>query len=149
MAGKNRESIFENREIIEQYFEPELKALMEELDKSKEYSKTIDDEIKKLSFPSLGSNKGSQHYLIEHITNAVQLQTQRQGIWRDVVSIKAKILDYSIKLADEDRETGKDGEYLKALSELIEMRKSDNKKEEKVEQDESELDSQIDKALEK
>ena len=69
------------------YFKEDLEAINEELETSKKYSQIIDKEIEALSKPGLNS-KGSQHYLIEHITNAVQLQTQRGGLREDKVNIK-------------------------------------------------------------
>lgn len=75
MAGKkDAASINENIEKYKEYFKDDLEAINEELTKSKHYSEIIDKEIEMLSESnSFGTNKGTQHYLIEHIANAVQL----------------------------------------------------------------------------
>lgn len=118
MAKKDKASLNENINHYENYFAEDLTAIEEELQKSKHYSEIIDKEIEKLSAPSLGANKGSQHYLIEHITNAVQLQTQRQGLRRDRFAIKKAIVDYAAKFAD-DNEVGSSEEISAAIERLI------------------------------
>lgn len=129
---------------IEKYFEEDLNAIEEELSKSKDYSKIIDEEIQKLMGPSLGTNKGVQHYLIEHITNAVQLQTQRQGLRKDRVAIKKAILDYSSKLANKEEEGGSDKDVAELLKTLIE---NDKKQVNITPTDSKALDSLIDKKI--
>lgn len=122
--GKNLKSIESARKEFEAYFKDDLDAIEEELKKSKEYSEIIDSEIDKLSAPSLGSNKGTQHYLIEHITNAVQLQTQRQGLRKDRFTIKKAIMDYASKFTEENG--GKEGEIMDLLNKLIDKDKTSN-----------------------
>lgn len=147
MAQKNKESLEKNIEFYKNYFKEELNAIEEELKKSKEYSKIIDDEIKKLSGPSLGANKGAQHYLIEHITNAVSLQTQRQGLRRDNFTIKKAIIDYAAKFAEENAVEG-DNKVAELLTELLERDKEkDKQKVETVEVDNFDLDAEIDRQL--
>ena len=144
MANKNKNSINENMEVYTEYFKEDLDALDEELDKSIGYSKIIDDEINKLTAPSLGMNKGGQHYLIEHITNAVQLQTQRQALRRDKVNIKKAILEYAQKFANEEADNSNASEnYMNEVAKLIEQQKSIKK--EVV--DDSSLDEEIEKSL--
>lgn len=147
MAKKNEESVKENLTFYEDYFKEELQAIEEELLKSKEYSKIIDAEINKLSGPSLGSNKGAQHYLIEHITNAVQLQTQRQGLRRDKFNIKKAIIDYAAKFADTEESSGA-GEILSKIDELIKHDKETAKQQLQVSSaSDIDLDAEIDKTL--
>ena len=67
--------------------------------------KKIDREIDK--FDGLVGAKGAQHYLIEHIKNAIALQSQRQSIPKDKFSIKKSLLDYSIKSDNADSESSK------------------------------------------
>lgn len=146
--GKNLKSIETARAEFEKYFEDDLAAIEEELKKSKEYSKIIDDEIDKLSAPSLGSNKGAQHYLIEHITNAVQLQTQRQGLRKDRFAIKKAIMDYAAKFTDEGKD--KDNEVLDLLTKILDQDKKDSKENYTVQNNsinELEIDSEIDSIL--
>ena len=146
-AQKNKDSLNQNIEFYKDYFKEELDAIEEELKKSKEYSAIIDAEIKKLSGPSLGANKGAQHYLIEHITNAVSLQTQRQGLRRDNFAIKKAIIDYAAKFAEENA-TGDENAIINKINELIEMDKGNKKKDiASSQQDQEDLDAAIDAAL--
>ena len=147
MAQKNQQSIDTNIEKYNEYFKEDLLAIEEELKKSKEYSEIIDSEITKLSGPALGANKGAQRYLIEHITNAVQLQTQRQGLRRDRFAIKKAIIDYAAKFAEENA-TGDENAIINKINELIEMDKGNKKKDiASSQQDQEDLDAAIDAAL--
>lgn len=147
-AQKNQESMDKNIKFYEDYFKEESDAIDEELAKSKEYSAIIDAEIKKLSGPSLGANKGAQHYLIEHITNAVSLQTQRQGLRRDKFAIKKAIIDYAAKFAEETTNEG-DNKVAELLTELLERdKKEDKQKKENISiVDTIDLDAEIDRQL--
>ena len=132
-----------NVELYRAYFKEDLDAIEEELAKSKEYSKIIDTEITALSAPGLAT-KGSQHYLIEHITNAVELQTQRQGLRKDRVAIKKLIMDYANR--KEDRESGEgDAENLNdVMNKLLAL---SSKPDMTVKESQEDIDSDIDKAL--
>ena len=132
-----------NVELYRAYFKEDLDAIEEELEKSKEYSKIIDKEITALSAPGLAT-KGSQHYLIEHITNAVELQTQRQGLRKDRVAIKKLIMDYANR--KEDRESGEgDAENLNdVMNKLLAL---SSKPDMTVKESPEDIDSDIDKAL--
>ena len=132
-----------NVELYRAYFKEDLDAIEEELAKSKEYSKIIDTEINALSAPGLAT-KGSQHYLIEHITNAVELQTQRQGLRKDRVAIKKLIMDYANR--KEDRESGEgDAENLNdVMNKLLAL---SSKPDMTVKESQEDIDSDIDKAL--
>lgn len=147
-SQKNQESMDKNIAFYESYFKEESDAIDEELAKSKEYSAIIDAEIKKLSGPSLGANKGAQHYLIEHITNAVSLQTQRQGLRRDKFAIKKAIIDYAAKFAEETTSEG-ENKVAELITELIERDKKNAK--EKLETvsyiETIDLDAEIDRQL--
>ena len=132
-----------NVELYRAYFKEDLDAIEEELAKSKEYSKIIDTEIPALSAPGLAT-KGSQHYLIEHITNAVELQTQRQGLRKDRVAIKKLIMDYANR--KEDRESGEgDADNLNdVMNKLLAL---SSKRDMTVKESQEDIDSDIDKAL--
>lgn len=145
MAQKNKDSIETNVEKYTDYFREDLDAIEEELKKSKEYSDIIDREISQLTKPTLGMNKGGQHYLIEHITNAVQLQTQRQGLRKDRFNIKKTIMDYAAKFADENASSD-EGDLIAKVNELLDRDKKN--KDEKIENALENLDDEIDKALE-
>lgn len=115
-------------EEFEQYFKDDLAAIDEELAKSKQYSAMIDEEIEKIhsaSIASGGTLKGSQHYLIEHIKNAVALQTQRQSLRKDKFTIRKTILDYDNK--NSKNSEGESVNIQAEISKLIaESKKSEN-----------------------
>lgn len=145
--SKKLDGIKGNREVFEEYFKEDLDAIEEELTQSKKYSTIIDDEINKLSAPSLGVNKGSQHYLIEHINNAVALQTQRQGLRKDRFAIKKAIMDYAAKFADKDDSNSTD-DISELLSKILERdKKVYSTKKLEISQDETDLDESIDDIL--
>jgi phage terminase large subunit-like protein len=91
MARKDKENIRE----YEEYFAGILAELEKEFAKTEIYSKTTDEEIKK--FEGAIGSKGGQHYLVEHIKNAINLQAQRQSIIKDKFAIKKAVLDYAMK----------------------------------------------------
>lgn len=127
-------------EAYEEYFKEDLDAIEEELEKSKQYSAIIDKEINKLSEPGL-TNKGGQHYLIEHIQNAVQLQTQRQGLRKDRFNIKKTIMDYAKRDNSGDENSTK--ELLESINKLIKS----NDSLVQVEVKDENVDDEIDKIL--
>ena len=118
--------IMKTLEDFEQYFASDLAAIDEELEKSKEYSKMIDDELNKIKQAieaSGGYMKGSQHYLIEHIKNAVALQTQRQSLRKDKFTIRKAIIDYANKNESEKSETF---DIQSAINELLASTKNNS-----------------------
>ena len=145
MGKKNKNSLTENTSKFEEYFKEDLDAIEEELNKSKEYSQIIDSEIRKLSAPALGTNKGSTRYLIDIIENAVALQTQRQGLRKDRVAIKKSIMDYAMKFADDENDNADNAnEIMDALNKLLESDKSSTSKKPL---DNKNLDDEIDNIL--
>ena len=145
MGKKNKNSLTENTSKFEEYFKEDLDAIEEELNKSKEYSQIIDSEIRKLSAPALGNNKGSTRYLIDIIENAVALQTQRQGLRKDRVAIKKSIMDYAMKFADDENDSANNSnEIMDALNKLLESDKSSTSKKPL---DNKNLDDEIDNIL--
>ena len=140
---EEKDKLGPNVELYRAYFKEDLDAIEEELAKSKEYSKIIDTEINALSAPGLAT-KGSQHYLIEHITNAVELQTQRQGLRKDRVAIKKLIMDYANR--KEDREIG-DGDADNLNDVMNKLLALSSKPDMTVKESPEEIDSDIDKAL--
>lgn len=142
--SKKLDGIKDVKVTFEEYFKEDLEAIEEELNQSKKYSNIIDSEIDKLSAPTLGGNKGSQHYLIEHINNAVALQTQRQGLRKDRFAIKKAIMDYAAKFADTQQNS--DGaDLVELVNKLIE-----NDRKQKVSDtvfEPEDLDSAIDNIL--
>lgn len=149
--SKHKKMPAEKQEVIaefEEYFKEDLDAINEELAESKRYSNIINTEIDRLSSPSLAT-KGSQHYLIEHITNAVNLQTQREGLRKDKVAIKKTIMDYAIRSLDKKKnENLDDSNFMEAINRLLEEEKSKERKLQKpVEIIQKNVDDEIDMAL--
>lgn len=145
MGQKNKDSLDKNIDKYTEYFQEDLDAVEDELKKSQHYSEIIDSEIDKLTQPSLGLNKGGQHYLIEHITNAVQLQTQRQSLRKDRFAIKKAIMDYAAKFADEDAGSN-ENDLIAKVNELLERDKKE--KNIKIENmNDASLDAEIDKQI--
>lgn len=143
---ENKKPIIDGIDKFEAYFKEDLDAIEEELTKSKSYSDIIDNEIKKITdTTSLGATKGSQHYLIEHISNAVQLQSQRQSLRKDRFNIKKAIMDYANRLNPENAD---DRSVLEEINKLLELDKKNKKNEQVVYQDMDDLDAAIDSALE-
>lgn len=145
MADKKENKVDPSLEKFQSYFQEDIDKINAELDKTEKYSQIIDDEITKFSDPSVSGGRGVQHYLIEHIKNALTLQTQRQSLRKDIFSIKKTILDYSMKGSEESS-----GQEMQKLiqSELSKLRSEIN--EGKVQQpiNSQELDDEIDRILE-
>lgn len=137
----------DNMKEYEEYFKPLIDALDEEFVKSQEYSVIIDAEIKK--FNGLTNSKGGQHYLIEHVKNAVTLQSQRQSIYKDKFNIMKSILDFTFKDGDEGSEENLFSELKKLAAKTEKIIKDNEKTNDKVAQsvENEKLDAEIDKAL--
>lgn len=134
-----------NKKEFEEYFREIVTELEREFEKSDRYSQKIDAELKKFDESLPGKN--SQYYLIEHLKNAIELQSQRQSLIKDKFSIKKAILDYSIK-TDADENEGKI-----LFDELSKLVKLDKEKFEQIkkkidEKDAKKLDEKIDELLE-
>ena len=94
----NEKSLKDNCEKYFTYFNSDIDGIKIELEKSQAYSDIIDNEISKFR----DTTKGGQHYLTEHIKNAISLQVQRECLRKDLFSIKKTILDYNSKDEGED-----------------------------------------------
>jgi len=139
----------DHRKEYEDYFKEILDGLDAEFENSQKYSVIINKEIEK--FTQFANLKGGQHYLTEHIKNAVALQSQRQSLYKDKFAIKKTILDFTFKEGDE----GSDQNLFKELQKLVENGKKKieaiNQKNEKItikiEKDEEDLNKEIDAEL--
>ena len=144
---KDKQSLDARIEEFKTYFKDDLDAIDEELGKSQDYSKIIDEQIDHLKENCNAMNKGSQHYLIEHITNAVQLQSQRQSLRKDKFSIKKAIMDYAAKFAD-DESKDKDGDshVAELINKLLEQDRT-AKQSQMAPLSEEDIDAEIDKVI--
>lgn len=86
-----------NTELYSEYFKQELEDLEKVAKETDKYSEIISEQIEMLHKSASMHAKGSQHYLVEHMKNAVSLQTQKQSLLKDRMNLKKVILDYSIK----------------------------------------------------
>jgi hypothetical protein len=134
-----------NKKEFEDYFREIVTELEREQEKSDRYSQKIDAELRKFDESLPGKN--SQYYLIEHLKNAIELQSQRQALIKDKFSIKKAILDYSMK-NEEDENAGK-----VLFDELSKLVKVDKDKLEDLRKkidanDAKKLDEKIDELLE-
>jgi hypothetical protein len=133
----------ENIKQYEEYFADILIELEREFAKTEAYSKKTDDELQK--FEGMISSKGGQHYLVEHIKNAINLQSQRQSIIKDKFNIKKAILDYAMK-SDLSEMEGKS--LFDEISRIVEIEKERIKRENSLTDKESEeMDDLIDELL--
>ena len=86
-----------------EYFADDIAAIENEIKKSEVYSAIIESEIKRFQSTQNGvPMKGGQHYLIEHVKNAVALQSQKQSLLKDKVALKKIVMDYSEKSANDE-----------------------------------------------
>lgn len=100
-----------------EYFKDEK----DKLDKNFEECKALDDiintQIKAIT--AVPPGRGTQHYLIDHITNEISLKTQEKELVKDMTNLKKIALDYSIKLNGKDADTGDNAALLAALNKLV------------------------------
>jgi hypothetical protein len=132
------------------YFSDESDKLKASYDKCVQLEKTMDDQISAITAQPAG--RGTQHYLIDHITNAISLQSEKQSIAKDMSDLKKTALGYAIKdMVGDDDTSGKDN-VLAMLSELIKQEKkseAENKTDGKKIQNDSDLDAEIEAKLNK
>jgi len=147
MDNSKEETKFSDPKLQEyyDYFKDDLDAIEEELTKSKDYSKILDEQIDLLKQPQY--SKAGGHLLVEQIQNAVQLQTQRQSLRRDRFNIKKTMMDYANK---NNEKTGDEEKLLDVVRDLVKSQQKANaeKPQPVIEQDDDELDKIIDSQLE-
>jgi hypothetical protein len=83
----------------EEYFKSDLDDIQKTIGDIDAYKKTIDGRIGIMT--SAGS-RGGEHYLTEHIKNAIALQTMKETLLQDRFSIHKSIMDYAVKAAASD-----------------------------------------------
>jgi hypothetical protein len=138
----------DKRKEYEEYFNEILRELEKEFEKSNSYSQKIDEELQK--FEGAMPSKGTQYFLIEHIKNAISLQSQRQSLIKDKFNIKKAVLDYVTKDKSEEA-TGKSlfDELTKIVnSDKQKLQKLSDKIDSTIKKNEESLDNKIDELLE-
>jgi len=135
----------------QKYFQNDIDALDDEIKKSKEYRTLIDKEIDVFTGKQIGGppTKGGQHYLIEHLKNAIALQSQTQSLLKDKVSLKKIIMDYSEKATKNDEGSDSIQKELMRLSENQKKLKAqlDNEKNNKIQDTNVDIDAEIEKQI--
>jgi hypothetical protein len=135
-----------NVKKYQEYFGSVIQELEEQMKKSEEYAKKIDAEIAK--FDGSMASKGSQYFIVEHLRNAIELQSQKQSLIKDKFVIKKAILDYAMKTENNES----DGKTI--FAELSKIVKIDKQKLDELgrkmetSQSPEELDRKIDELLE-
>lgn len=148
MEDQKKEGI--QTEIYSEYFKQELEDLERVARETDRYSEIISKQVEMLHKSASMNAKGSQHYLVEHIKNAVSLQSQKQSLLKDRMSLKKIILDYSIKEAKGDQ----DVDLMTSINQYISMLKDQQNgvKEEMAKTADAlsadDIDEQIDSILE-
>lgn len=147
MPDNDLELLFKDYPELEKYykyFKDDLSAIEEELAKSKNYSAIIDKQLEDLGRSNYSS--GSQRYLIDHIENAVQLQSQRQSLRKDRFNIKKVIMDYSNR---ENAGNSEEASLIEVVKDLMRVQKNNiqSNTESHSQQNDEDLDSEIDNIL--
>lgn len=133
---------------VEEYFKEDLVDLESEMKKSEEIFTLIKKNIDRIE---RADSKGAYRYLIEHFKNIIALQSQKQGLLKDKVSLKKIILDF----VENNTESGSNDrkELMEAVKDLIDMSKEQGAQKaskEKInipEISDEELDAKIDEEL--
>lgn len=145
-----KQKLFENADAYRSYLEEDEKQLQDVYDHLLVLQGLSDAQLQALANALPG--KGMQHYLIEHIANAISIQSQMQSVLKDKRAIKENALQLALKEANGE-EIGDSAAILAQLQSLVNSRKIDAKKsaadktEKKMTKTDAELDAEIDKRL--
>jgi len=133
-----------NKAEFETYFKEIMDELEREFAKSDRYSQKIDAELEK--FEGAMISKGTQYYMIEHLKNAIELQSQRQALIKDKFAIKKAVLNYAMR-NEEDENAGKN--LFNELSKIVNIDKEKFAKLAKTidEKESAEIDKKIDELI--
>src|SRR5574344_1641272 len=141
--------IFNKADEFKSYFKDDEKSIDSLITKLDSLQQIIDGQINEISQAAPG--RGTQKYLIDHITNAMSVQTEKQALLRGKRDIKENALTLALK--NEEKEgTSDTADVLNALSALI---KNNKEREEaavdqldkKINKTEAEIDDEIEKRL--
>lgn len=147
---KQKQKIFEDADDFKSYLkedEEELKSVYDHLLKLQELS---DNQLNQLSTALPG--KGTQRYLVDHITNAISIQSQIQSVLKDKRAIKENALQLALKQTNGE-DVGDAAAILAALQKQINERKLEKHKnnasslEKKIEKSDAEIDAEIEERL--
>lgn len=130
MADKVENKIFQDADEYRSYFkedEEALQSVISRLEKLQSISDKQIDAIAAISQQGTSASRGTQHYLIEHVTNAIQIQSQMQSVLKDKRSIKESALTLALKKAGGEENTDDAKAILASLTTVIsEMKKKNN-----------------------
>lgn len=151
MANEKELPIFEEADKYRDYFKDDESALQNLVERLEKLQNISDQQITTIA--SAAQGRGTQHYLIEHITNAIAIQSQLQSVLKDKRSIKEKSIDLALKTS-RGEDSGDGNEILTSLQNLIKEQKRAAENTDKLEtiilrnkKTDSELDDEIVKKL--
>ena len=126
---KEKNQIFKYADEYREYFkedEDALQGVVDRLTKLQTISDTQITQIEQYTLSGSAASRGTQHYLIEHITNAIQIQSQMQSVLKDKRSIKESALTLALKKAGGEENTDDAKAILASLTTVISDMKKRN-----------------------
>ena len=137
MSDKVENQLFHDADEYRSYFKEDEEALQGIITRLETLQSISDNQINAIAQVSQGGtsvSRGTQHYLIEHITNAIQIQSQMQSVLKDKRSIKESALTLAIKKAGGEENTDDAKAILASLTTVIsDMKKKNQAAVEKLE----------------
>jgi len=155
MAENKNSAIFDEADKYRNYFKEDENALQSVVDRLTKLQGISDSQIEAIAGAQQG--RGTQHYLVEHITNAIAIQSQMQSVLKDKRSIKERALEIALKVSNGE-DIGDGAAVLASLQSLIKEQKKNAEKraanlENKVESveentlSEEEIDAEIERKI--
>lgn len=129
MSNKIEDKVYQDAEAYREYFkedEEALKNIITRLETLQTISDNQINAIAQVSQQGTSVSRGTQHYLIEHITNAIQIQSQMQSVLKDKRSIKESALTLALKKAGGEENTDDAKAILASLTTVISDMKKKN-----------------------
>ncbi len=129
MSDKVENKLFQDAEEYRSYFkedEDALQGIIARLQTLQTISDNQINAIAQVSQQGTSVSRGTQHYLIEHITNAIQIQSQMQSVLKDKRSIKESALTIALKKAGGEENTDDAKAILASLTTVISEMKKKN-----------------------
>ena len=147
---KQKQQIFESADEFKGYLEDDIKELQSVYEHLLTLQELSDGQLEALSTAVPG--KGTQRYLVDHITNAIAIQSQIQSVLKDKRAIKENALQLAIKQSNGE-DTGDSSAILAALQKVVNEQKIEKRKnkadatEKKITKTEAEIDAEIEERL--
>lgn len=145
-----KKQIFESADEFKSYLDDDIKELQSVYEHLLTLQQLSDGQLEALSTAVPG--KGTQRYLVDHITNAIAIQSQIQSVLKDKRAIKENALQLAIKQSNGE-DTGDSSAILAALQKVVNEQKIEKRKnkaaatEKQLAKTEAEIDAEIDERL--